>query len=204
MNDDELAGLYREGMQRAAAGPDDGVSLDAMLRVVRGEADAAERLSTLDRVMASDALRKEFALLSAVAEGERHTAPTRRSWWPLAAAAAVLLVAGGVTWQMRERAGDDVVRGDRGTIELVSPRDVLPAGRLFTWRATATASRYRLQVRDAAGGVVFDSLTRDTTMVLPDSVRLAPGTEYRWWIRAELEDGGQARSALVPLYGGSN
>ena len=206
MTDDELSRLYRDGMRDGtpAPGPDDAASLDAMLRVIRGEAGEAERLRTLDRVMASSERREEFALLSAVAEGERRSAPIRRAWIPLAAAAAVLLVASGLVWQSRRvPVDDDVVRGEGASITLVAPRERLDAGRTFAWRSTGGESRYRFQLRDAEGGVLFDTVTRDTTLVLPINVPVSPDREYRWWVRAELPDGGHARSALETISGGA-
>jgi hypothetical protein len=204
VTDDELPRLYREGLTRAAspaARDDDVPTLEAMLRVVRGEAGRAERLRTLDRVMASQALREEFALLSAVAEGERRAASSRRSWWPAAAAAAVLLLAVGLLWQLKRTPTGDVIRGDGTTVELVAPREVLDAGRLFAWRSEGAGSRYRFQLRDAQGGVLFDTLTADTTLVLPMRVPLVADGAYRWWVRATLPDGSQVRSALTPFRG---
>jgi hypothetical protein len=204
MTDDGLGRLYRDGMRDGTPAPraDDAASLDAMLRVIRGEAGEAERLRTLDRVMASSELREEFALLSAVAEGERRSAPLRRAWIPLAAAAAVLLVASGLVWQSRRVAvDDDVVRGEGASISLVAPRERLDAGRTFTWRSTGGESRYRFQLRDAEGGVLFDTVTRDTTLVLPTDVPVSPDREYRWWVRSERPDGSRAASALVSIRG---
>lgn len=202
MTDDELSQLYRDGTRDDTTMPraDNAPSLEAMLRVIRGEAGEAERLRTLDRVMASDTLRAEFALLSAVAEGERRSVPLRRAWVPVAAAAAVLLVASGLVWKARRvPIDDDVVRGEGASITLVAPRERLDAGRTFTWRSTGGESRYRFQLRDAKGGVVFDTVTRDTVLVLPQSVPLAPGEEYRWWIRSDLPDGSHVRSVLAPV-----
>jgi hypothetical protein len=202
VTDDELSKLYRTGMRHAAAPrADDAPSLEAMLRVVRGEANEAERLRTLDRVMASEVLREEFALLSAVAEGERRSLPRRRGWMPVAAAAALLLVASGLVWQSRRAPVDDVVRGGDAALQLVSPRERLDASRVFTWRSAGSESRYRFQLRDAEGGVLFDTVTRDTTLELPINVLVSPERTYRWWIRAERPDGSHTRSVLVPIRG---
>ena len=96
-----------------------------------------------------------------------------------------------------------MVRGEGASITLVAPRERLDAGRTFTWRSTGGESRYRFQLRDVEGGVVFDTVTRDTTLVLPINVPVSPDREYRWWVRAELPDGGHARSALETIVGGA-
>ena len=43
-------------------------------------------------------------------------------------------------------------------------------------------------VVDTAGNEVFAGETRDTAVTLPDSVRLAPGRAYLWWVQARLAD----------------
>lgn len=204
MTDDDLSKLYRRGMTNGRArDAADAPTLEAMLRVIRGEADEEERLRTLDRVMASASLRDEFALLSAVDEGERRAAPARPRWIAAAAAAVLLLVASGVLWQSRRAAPEgDVVRGGADAIVLVAPRERLEANRSFTWRPAGGESRYRFQLRDAQGGVLFDIETRDTTLVLPANVAVLPDQEYRWWVRAERADGSQARSAIASIRGG--
>jgi hypothetical protein len=39
----------------------------------------------------------------------------------------------------------------------------------------------------------------DTTVTLPDSIRLESGVEYRWWVRASLADGRQLSSGMQRL-----
>jgi hypothetical protein len=62
------------------------------------------------------------------------------------------------------------------------------------WRPVRDALEYELQLVDAGGALVFRTVTTDSTAALPDSVTLAPGTEYRWMVMAQLRDGRRLES----------
>ena len=49
----------------------------------------------------------------------------------------------------------------------------------FAW-SPATAERFHLVVASDDGAPVFETDTRDSALVLPDSVRLQPGRLYFW------------------------
>ncbi|GLC24032.1 hypothetical protein [Roseisolibacter agri] len=68
------------------------------------------------------------------------------------------------------------------------------AGARLTWRAVPGATRYHVEVLDAAGDVVHAAATRDTTMALPDTLRPPAGATWEWSVRARLADGGTRRS----------
>ena len=59
----------------------------------------------------------------------------------------------------------------------------------FSWRSGPSARDYMLVVVDTAGGDVFAQNTTDTSVTLPDSVKLSPGGEYLWWVQATMPDG---------------
>ena len=58
----------------------------------------------------------------------------------------------------------------------------------FVWRPVSKAEHYLVVVVDTTGAELFASETRDTALVLPDSVHLAPGRAYLWWVQARLAD----------------
>jgi hypothetical protein len=75
-------------------------------------------------------------------------------------------------------------------ITLVAPVGLVAAPRAthFAWRPIARAERYQLVVVDTTGAELYAIETRDTALALPDSVRLAPGRTYLWWVQATLAD----------------
>jgi anti-sigma factor RsiW len=70
----------------------------------------------------------------------------------------------------------------------VVPR--VPAGEglrpvLLAWSPLAQASRYRVQVFDAEGSVLFRAEAADSALRFPDSVALSPGRPYFWKVEAD-------------------
>jgi hypothetical protein len=118
------------------------------------------------------------------------------------AAVLLLAVSGGVLWRAFESRLDETVRtgGSAREIGLLAPANEASSSRLgaFAWRPAAGALRYSVDVVSPNGTSVYAAVVTDTTMVLPDSVRLSAG-EYRWWVEAWLNDGTQARSAVRRL-----
>ena len=76
-------------------------------------------------------------------------------------------------------------------VATVSPveGDTVPVERLpFVWRAVGSGGTYLLRLSDeSAERWTID--TADTTVVLPDSVRLDAGRSYHWWVDAMTADG---------------
>ena len=99
------------------------------------------------------------------------------------ALAASLLLAVGVGLVMRNRESD-VTRGAGSALVLLTPpSEVAPAQPVtFSWRASPGTQRYRLELLDRNGGVVFSQLTPDTSLTLPAEL-LPAGSSYRWWVR---------------------
>ena len=190
MNDERLSSIYQQIMARAsAASPGTGVTPDEMLAVIERRVSAAERLRILDRVMQSEETRQDFELLRTAMAASR---PARRvvPRWAMAAAAVVILTTGGLTvW--RASLQENVLRGAESNIELTAPHDspAVSAPLVFAWRRVPRAVSYEIELVEASGALVHLAGVRDTSWTPPDSVHLASGVEYRWWVRATLDDG---------------
>lgn len=205
MNDARLQEIY----QRALATREDGgragcVPLESIHAIARGEGGESERLETLAHVMSCRACQRELDLLRAIESAGTRSgaagAPARRSprilpWRtivPLAMAASVLLAIFLGRFEEPDRP-----RGDAGSVSLIAPAETadLPPGApiRFAWRADPEARRYVLELLSSGGSVVLTRTTSDTVALVDDTAALAPGTEYRWWVRS-ITAGGQRTS----------
>ena len=125
----------------------------------------------------------------------------RRSRWmlppklvgALAAAAVVLLVVRvGTQWSARSASLDGSAAAPHRAPTIAAmeaPRSLFPVGdvqppRAFIWSAVSGSDRYRLTLYDGAGHVVYEAQVRDTSVALPDSVKLARGAPYVWQVEA--------------------
>ena len=202
----ETARLQQLYARRTAArgGGAGHVTVEAILALVSREGTEDERLATLEHVMSCAACHREYEWLKAVdqagVEAETEVgAGQRRPWWrgaPLAMAASVAAVVGaGVVLSGVLRSGADRERGTTGDIALVAPGAAAGAGGpiAFTWRAVPEATGYVLEVQRADGSVVLADTTGDTVAVV-EAGRLAPDSNYRWWVR-EVTDGAEPRSS---------
>jgi len=115
---------------------------------------------------------------------------------PLAAASLVLLL----SWPRPREVGEPLHRAPTITAAPapapVSPVGVVEGARRLSWRSAGGADRYRVTLFDAGGRVVFEAEVPDTTVALPDSVRLAPTARYLWKIEARTTIGRWVASEL--------
>jgi hypothetical protein len=190
MNDEQLREAYERGLPANDMSPTlDDVSAERLRRLVEGEGSESERLRTLDLALSSVEGRRELEMAWAAARAAR---PRRGSWRRVAIAASVLVVAGSFALWVRARNTDenDVLRGLDSPVHLVAPVGVVTARQTtrFIWRPVANVVAYTIVVVDTTGTELFAQQTRDTALVLPDSVRLAPGHAYLWWVQARLAD----------------
>ena len=100
------------------------------------------------------------------------------------------------------RSGPELTSTDQAqTISMISPADdaVLPErGTVFVWRSIGADASYRLTLQDSAGTTVWASSTVDTSIVLPDSIRVTPG-EYYWSVAARLPNARSAKTGVHRL-----
>lgn len=197
MNDEQLKALYARAMAIRAEGkrPCE-VSLEEMVAVLERQGTEAHRAETLRRVLASPACHEEFELLRAVVRAAA-VRPRRRLMpaWGWAAAVVAIVGAG---WWLQVLQPADMLRGEPGGLIPVAPTGTIASPvPLFAWHPLPGAFRYDVAVVDTAGLARFSGSTTDTTLALPDSVNLAVGGVYRWWVRAVRHDGTAERSATV-------
>lgn len=127
----------------------------------------------------------------------RSTRVSRSPRWlrlALATVVALLILGGAWSWiapgdappELPEAPkADDVVRG--GAIQTLSPfGPVASAPSAFRWQAAANAARYRLQVEDVAGAVLWQGETAAVELASPSELtdRLMPLAAYYWRVEA--------------------
>ena len=132
-----------------------------------------------------------------------HTPAYRWRRWsvPLGLAAAAVLVL-----LLVPRGGDDSTPGLREptVTSTIAPTPIAPApgasvARVdrLVWSSVPGAERYRLRLYDREGTVLWTVETADTSVALPDSVRLTPRVLYFWRVEAQAEWMRWAASDLV-------
>ena len=199
MSDARLRELYAQAVERRGA-PDRSacVAPDRILEFVEQRGPEAQRLTTLDHVMACPSCRADYDLLRSVV-----APPAARPLFsrPMLAAAATVLVtvagAAAVVARMRPP-DDDVLRGSAERVEVAAPVRA-PGGPLtLVWRPVPGALRYEAEVTRDDGTAVFSGSTRDTVLAVPAGA-LSSGAPFSWWVRAHGADGSVRRSPLTPL-----
>lgn len=205
MNDDELRRAYAAYRSERAATTNLGVerpSLEEMQQLLAGELGEDDREVLLDRVLSDRETTRELALLQAVSQ----PLAAKRRWmpapiWAMAAAAALVVAVVPTLWRSRGADTDPVFRApnEQGTIRIVSPAEgvALAPGLRITWRAVPDADAYVVELVSERGDAVARINSRDTTLVLPDSI---PAERLRatrgMMVVARLRDGGQRQSLL--------
>ena len=140
------------------------------------------------------------------------TAPRRvRSGAPIyaiAAATAAALVLIVAPWKNERQPTNDidsrtsteravVPDAGRDSVQIVAPAvdaSVGPRSMELAWRRGVADSRFTVTLMNERGDVTWSASTRDSTIVLPDSVLLTPGTRYILYVDALRSDGTSARS----------
>jgi len=103
------------------------------------------------------------------------------------------------------RAGS-VVRGSGAdsarALVVVTPRDGETASQplMLTWRSHRDMATYKVSLAEADGDSVWTLITGDTTVSLPDSVRLVPGQDYLWYVDGLEADGRALTSGIQQFH----
>lgn len=66
---------------------------------------------------------------------------------------------------------------------------VTRTGLRFVWGGRGPDALYDLTLADSSGLALWRARTSDTTLAVPDSVALAAGARYHWWVDVLLADG---------------
>jgi hypothetical protein len=69
----------------------------------------------------------------------------------------------------------------------IAPRALVPGVNEFSWGSVPRALRYRLRLYDREGTVLWRAETRDTSIVLPDTVALVARVPYFWRVEAQID-----------------
>ena len=143
-----------------------------------------------DEVRLVLAVREELARGIPTIERQRRLTGVGMRWGVTAAAAAVLLV-GVLPRLAREAGGPDEHRAVPG-VEVAGPRLLAPVGRVedadvVLWGQVVGADRYRATLLDARGDVLWETETADTSVALPESLRLEGGVPYYWKVDARVD-----------------
>ncbi len=141
---------------------------------------------------------------------EKVASPARAGWlmswkmWAgvLSAAAAVTLV---VSIGLGPTPGSDGGTSRGAGIELVTQGPSAAAPTVLEWTSGLAPDRFRVEITDASGAVLYRVETRDTRVTLPDEVRLrlAPGGSYRYTVAALNVDGDVVTSASATIVPGA-
>jgi hypothetical protein len=210
ISDDELRAAYVGRLEKAPTrrGPECPPP-EALLSALRGEGAEVERLRVLDHALQCSACRPELALLHGVAgsdasaaggsaAGSRGPRLDLRRFFPLAAAASVVLALG--VYAIGRRGGDVVRAGGSDGATLIAPAvgQAVPAGAIvFAWHPVPGALRYTVEVSAAEGELLFSAESADT-LLTAQLANVRPG-RHHWWVRAHMEDGSERRSAASEL-----
>ena len=118
---------------------------------------------------------------------------------PLAAAAAVLVV---LSVPRRHDDATPLPLRDRAVTTTAAPALARPRGgvaavRTMTWSSVPHADLYRVTLFDRDGSIAWRAQSPDTTVLLPDTVRVARGVPYYWKVDARVELGRWVSSELT-------
>ena len=97
------------------------------------------------------------------------------------------------------RPGSDADRDRLNSLEALvpGPGAVMPrAGLRFAWQSDGPDAVYEITVADSSGLALWRARTPDTSIALPDSVRLAPTGTFHWWVDVLLSNGRVASTGV--------
>ena len=198
-NDDRLRLAYSSEVNARDSRVHPHPAPEALLALAERAGAEAGRLETLDHVMACATCQRELDLIRASVSAAG--VPRQRMWFrspvfATIAIAAALVIAAGIKVFMVSSGDLESGRALRGGAAVATyPARWAPAGLTLSWRPTADASSYRVELIDESGAALVDSSMRDTdtTIVVADS--LTRGRRgLSWSVTATLGDGSTVAS----------
>ena len=180
------------------------LSADHLAAFLDGRLTGSDRERAVRHFAECGECRAELTELQDVLPATRR-APAGR--W-IAAAAAAILAAVTIPNLVSDRAreGKSRVRTDQeirvpdGTnaIPVVSPTDqstVPQTGIELSWRSAGVGATYAVTVQDSSGSEVWKRTSLAVTSItVPETTRLNPGSRYFWSVDARLADGTTAKT----------
>jgi hypothetical protein len=170
--DPELVAALAEGSLQADARA-------RALRHVAGCASCRRAVASVADALDDGPITHEIEVIDG---RRRRTGPFLRTAAPWAAAAAILLLLWSPSGEdsATHRAGDGAGQSPvpRGPVGMVAD------ARVFDWSRVPGSDLYRVTVFNAAGAVIYETQGSDTTLALPDSVRLEDRQPYLWKVQA--------------------
>jgi hypothetical protein len=166
---------------------------ELLAAVADGSVDAEVRDRALPHLATCGHCRRAVASLAsalndpAVAAAAGKGRGSVRRWSRLAipaAAAAVLAIAvlGHYEAGPLKHRGPPITQATQP--EAISPLGLGSRPAQLRWGSVSEAELYRVTLFQADGRVLYEVEARDTSVVLPDSVRLMPGGSYLWKVEA--------------------
>ena len=183
---------------------------EALLALVQREGAEAERLETLDHVMACAGCRSELDLLHAIEKAGRtlgeqkgttparlkHLALPRYLGLALAASLVLAIGLGPARWLWRGESAQ-LTRGPGAALTLLAPIPgaIAEIPVTFVWRPVPQSREYTVEVLTRAGSLSFSTTTSDTVLIASSVAALVPG-QYQWWVRARTANDVELRSQI--------
>lgn len=196
MDELTLRHRYRKLMERRVTAGGSSVPLETLEALAEDRIRGPERIAALEAVYADPAARAEFEFLREIAR--ERPGPAGRGFVWRAAAAIMVVVAGGLVWRASSPEGPEPLRGPEPEVALLAPAvgARLAPGETLVWRRSAGTVRYSVEVVTEGGEVAFRGETTDTTII----VTIAPGTIWpsgpaQWWVTAQAGGNAGQRSA---------
>ncbi len=141
--------------------------------------------AAISRLLEEPAIHTEIANVSAVDSRSRNVRVALGGALGLAAAVTLFVVAG----PLSDEEGATQAHRDATLAASIPPVAVAPAGPVETvhnivWTSGARADLYHVTLFDTEGTVLWEAQTRDTFVVVADSVAFQAGVPYFWKVRA--------------------
>lgn len=187
--------------------PNGHLSAEQLSALLEGRLPPEEVEAAHDHLSRCSECRDEAAGASELIRGYRRSRGWKRIGIPIAAAAAAALILFAVLPFDLARSGDVAVRSTDSAVEregvlsipvaAPSPGAEVDAPRVaFAWRPVEGEPTYVLTLTREDGEPIWTGEAADTTLTLPDSIRLQSGAAYLWYVDALLATGRQATTGV--------